>query len=390
MYPETRVINFRGTPQLLAQSGYPLIQLSGDSPDHSPHMTQSPQEILDYLYWLLGPRTVLLAIPLGEKGPRSNGWQNRTFAESRNSENYRALIRAADRNGNIGAQLGPFSDNLVTIDIDTDEELEYFRVAVPWVLETTQSRGRNGCQIWLHIQGPYPTCRVLSGLKIPGTNKSAIEWRGGGGHQSVIFGQHPDRAPDGNVIRYRRIIAKPAIILRFTDIPWPTHWLMPFTKEPPYIAEPFVTSAADHDGAIIQGGSNPIAIAWPPVPLTTEDERYVLHYLDKIPDAIQGQWGSKPTFRVATILVHGFNFDFGAARRFFEPFNQRSKPPWSEREIQHKFTQARIKWHPKPAGHLWVERRLKPRRELTNQAHTAMKIKLRDALSYRSGFLERR
>ena len=328
------------------------------------------QEIIDYLYWLLGPRTVLVAIPFGKKGPKTHGWQKRTFAQSRNFENYRELIHAGDRNGNIGAVLGPSSDNLVAIDIDTDTQLEPFHTVNLWTTETTQSRGKNGCQIWLHIDGPYPACLVKSGLKIPGTDKAAVEWRGGG-HQSVIFGQHRDRAPDGSIIRYRRIVNKPAITLRFTDIIWPEHWLMPFTAEPPYIAQSVISSpVTDHDGAaIIQGCSNPIAVAWPPVPLTTTDERCVLHYIDRVAPAIWGQNGSDPTLHVATILVHGFNFDFTTARRLFEPYNQRCQPPWTdEHQIQHKFHSARTNPHPKPAGYLWVERHWQPKSKLTRRA----------------------
>jgi hypothetical protein len=300
---------------------------------------------------------------LARKVPITRGWTTRTFNQSRSSDHWRALLRGAARHGNIGASVGPLSDNLIAIDVDTDSELEAFLTANSWATQTARSRAKKGAQFWSRIKGFYPACWRGSGSKAPGGDEPLIEWRAGGGHQSVIYGQHPDKAPEGTVIRYRRVVNKPAITIRFTDIVWPDHWRMPFTKEPPFVVEPIVTPSVVIPGATMTNGpSNPVAVAWPPVPLTRQDETYVLRYINRLPDAIDGHGGSQPTIRVASILVWDFNFDDITARRLFEPYNQRCRPPWNEAEIAHKFESARKNPHPKPAGHLWLERRWKRRR----------------------------
>jgi hypothetical protein len=45
-----------------------------------------------------------------------------------------------------------------------------------------------------------------------------VEWRGGGGQQSVIWGLHPEK------MRYRFLVEAPVIEVRFEEIIWPAHW----------------------------------------------------------------------------------------------------------------------------------------------------------------------
>jgi hypothetical protein len=108
------------------------------------------------------------------------------------------------------------------IDIDTDKEIEAFFKANPQLAGALRTRGANGCQIWARTVGPYPARKVGSKLKIPGakpgSQKSAVEWRGGGGQQSVIWGLHPEK------MRYRFLVEAPVIEVRFEEIIWPAHW----------------------------------------------------------------------------------------------------------------------------------------------------------------------
>ena len=150
---------------------------------------------------------------LAAKRRRKTAGKRGRFEQTQESSYQKRLLEAIRRGGNIGVVLGPASGNLCTIDIDTDDEIEPFLALNPTLANSLRTRGANGCQIWVKIVGKYPARRVNSKLKIPGTDnkKSAAEWRGGGGPQSVIQGQHPD---DG--IFYRFMVEELAIEIPLT------------------------------------------------------------------------------------------------------------------------------------------------------------------------------
>jgi hypothetical protein len=63
-------------------------------------------------------------------------------------------------------------------------------------------------------------------------------------------------------------------------------------------------------------------------------------YIDACPPAISGQTGHNQTFRVACILVQGFDLSPEDAFTFLSRYNQRCEPPWTERELVHKLADA--------------------------------------------------
>jgi hypothetical protein len=73
-----------------------------------------------------------------------------------------------------------------------------------------------------------------------------------------------------------------------------------------------------------------------PVTLRERIERYI----DACPPAISGQNGHDQTFRLACILVQGFDLSPDDAFSFLSRYNQRCEPPWSERELWHKLADA--------------------------------------------------
>jgi KaiC/GvpD/RAD55 family RecA-like ATPase len=92
-----------------------------------------------------------------------------------------------------------------------------------------------------------------------------------------------------------------------------------------------------------------VARFWPPVnPASprcdfTSDAAVVERarkYLDKLPPAISGSSGHNATFHAACVLVQGFGLSSDVALALLGEFNQRCSPPWSERELQHKISQA--------------------------------------------------
>jgi hypothetical protein len=76
-------------------------------------------------------------------------------------------------------------------------------------------------------------------------------------------------------------------------------------------------------------------------------------YLDRIPPAISGSGGHSQTYAAATAMVHGFGLDPDAAfNLLWDRYNPRCKPPWSEKELRHKLSDAASKPHDRPYGWL--------------------------------------
>lgn len=63
-------------------------------------------------------------------------------------------------------------------------------------------------------------------------------------------------------------------------------------------------------------------------------------YLAKLPPAIQGNNGSDAAFHAACELFR-FGLNDSEAAAVFDEYNQRCVPPWNEREVKHKLTDAR-------------------------------------------------
>jgi hypothetical protein len=63
-------------------------------------------------------------------------------------------------------------------------------------------------------------------------------------------------------------------------------------------------------------------------------------YLERVSPAVSGQGGHGQTIRVAAILVRGFCLPVEQALQVIQSWNARCEPPWSERELLHKLTDA--------------------------------------------------
>lgn len=77
-------------------------------------------------------------------------------------------------------------------------------------------------------------------------------------------------------------------------------------------------------------------------------------YVAKIPGAISGQGGHPATFKVACHLVLGFDLSIAEARPLLHEFNARCQPPWTDKELEHKLSDADKK--PGPRGYLLARR----------------------------------
>lgn len=66
----------------------------------------------------------------------------------------------------------------------------------------------------------------------------------------------------------------------------------------------------------------------------------VLAYLAATPPAIEGKGGDMATFTTACTVIHGFDLTPSEAVVLVTDWNGRCSPPWSEKELQHKFNEA--------------------------------------------------
>jgi len=91
---------------------------------------------------------------------------------------------------------------------------------------------------------------------------------------------------------------------------------------------------------------------------TTERARA---YLAHIPPAVSGQEGHNQTFIVACVLVQGFALTITEALPLLAEWNLTCVPPWTERELLHKLTDAERNQGNKPRGYLLGVRATAPR-----------------------------
>jgi hypothetical protein len=272
-------------------------------------------DVLNEIYTLVGAGAVLLPLPFGTKRSQHKNWPALRFVDTQTPRYQLNLVRAVNNKGNVGVVLGPASDGLVAIDLDRDELVDPFLALTPVLRTTLRTYGARGCQIWLRAKGEYPNGQAVYTIQDVGGQKVA-EWRCGGekGAQSVIWGAHP------NGMRYRRLVAAPAIEIDFEAIGWPAGWVLPWEKKAPRPRTPQRGFTGTRGPDIAQR---------------------IRAYIDKVDLAIEGESGSTPTFRLACTLVRDWACERDEAIGYMHHYSQnRCKPPWSDTEIEHKVDDA--------------------------------------------------
>lgn len=140
-----------------------------------------------------------------EKKPALRAWQNLTRAQVGEPD---ILDRFSDRFPCLGVLLGPASNHLCSIDLDSDEWLDRFLAANPDLRGSLISRGARGGNVWVRVRGEYPK---LS--KVCCKGEAIGEWRATGGF-TIIAGIHPSGC------EYRREGGPPKE-LAFHEVHWP-------------------------------------------------------------------------------------------------------------------------------------------------------------------------
>jgi hypothetical protein len=246
------------------------------------------------------------------------GWTQLTYELTQTPEHEAMLEEAAQRGGNLGILDGPAS-GVVDIDVDLDSEVDVFLAFNPRFAETMRTRGAAGCHFWFRPIGEYPVCRVCAKKKIVGHHKSVAEFRGGGGHQTVIWGVHPGELP------YCWLKAAPPIEIRFEEIVWPPDWGMDFGNGTELVSSVPCAQPAFADP--IELGS-----------IEAESLTHIALVCKNWAPAISGNSGHATTLALAVRLASIYpelsqKQLLACLLRFYNP---QCRPAWSSTELGHK------------------------------------------------------
>jgi hypothetical protein len=273
--------------------------------------TKNPaHEILDQMN-----QAALIPILKGHKRPRISGWQNKTYKDM--TPEYLAQF---DADINIGVVLGKASNNLVSIDADTDDGLKEFQSLNPSISASYTTKGSRGGNIWFRIQDTYPqSCKIAT---LDG--KPWGEFRADG-MQTVIYGTHETGVKytwNGN----------PPLTANFSEINFPAGLKLAWESKKQDVLPQTTAIEQIESSSIIKRAKA---------------------YIEAMPPAIEGQGGDSATFNVAKKLVHDFGLSVQDALPLMREYNARCIPPWNEKDLLYKLTKAgNLTTTPTPKGAL--------------------------------------
>lgn len=125
--------------------------------------------------------------------------------------------------------------------------------------------------------------------------------------------------------------------------------------------QPARTIATRPTGAATTGAATFAPAGGPYTPLTPLMERRAVGVLAKIPDAVQGENGSRPTLWAARCLVRGFRLSPADALKLLSRhYNPRCRPEWTDAELARKVDEAARRPFGKPDGWLLADRSTPP------------------------------
>jgi len=157
------------------------------------------------IYDLLGKNTTLLPVNKGTKKASLDTWKELTFEETL-LDNFQDKLHQTT---NIGVVQGSRSDNLCSIDIDSEEIVEDFIKHNPAFAKTLITKGNRGVNLWFRVVGDCPR---LKKLKPTGTG----EIRGEGAY-TLIRGLHPSGV-EYSIVNYHKPLS-----IKFEEIKLPPY-----------------------------------------------------------------------------------------------------------------------------------------------------------------------
>jgi hypothetical protein len=289
-------------------------------------MSDGPANLLDAARWYLARGYAPIPVPAGTKVPVLKGWTDLRLADADLPQHFNGT-------GNIGVLLGEPSGWLVDVDLDCEEAVA---LAPDFLPPTGAKSGRPGkpSSHWWYVCEGAKTRKHQD----PATKKMIVELRSTGA-QTVVG---PSIHPSGE--QYDALDGEPAVV----DI-----------GVLGAAVAALADAVLDRRGRKERARSQTASLRASAFPADNAVLRRAEAYLDRIPPAISGSGGHSQTYAAATAMVHGFGLDPEAAfRLLWERYNPRCQPPWSEKELRHKVSDAASKPHDKPHG--WLRDAEKP------------------------------
>jgi hypothetical protein len=284
-------------------------------------MSDGPSILLESARTYLARGYAVIPVPARKKIPVLKGWTDLRLSESDLSAHFNGT-------GNIGVLLGEPSGWLVDVDLDCEEAVA---LAPKFLPPTGAMSGRPGkpASHWWYVCEGIKTRKHQD----PVSNKMIVELRSTGAQTVVGPSIHPSGEP------YDPLDGEPAVVDAGE-----------LAAAVAALAE--AVTEARH-GRKEHARSQPGALGTPTFLAGDAVLRRAAAYLDRIPPAISGSGGHSQTYAAATAMVHGFGLDPEAAfSLLWDRYNPRCEPPWSEKELRHKVTDAASKPHDRPHGWL--------------------------------------
>jgi hypothetical protein len=284
-------------------------------------MSEGPSILLESARTYLSRGYAVIPVPARKKIPVLKGWTDLRLSESDLPAHFNGT-------GNIGVLLGEPSGWLIDVDLDCDEAVALAPKFLPPTGATSGRPGKPASHWWY----------VCEGIKTrkhqdPVTKKMIVELRSTGAQTVVGPSIHPCGEP------YDPLDGEPAVVDAGE-----------LAAAVTALAE--AVTEARH-GRKERPPSQPAALGTPTCPAGDALLRRAAAYLDRIPPAISGSGGHGQTYAAATAMVHGFGLDPEAAfGLLWDRYNPRCQPPWSEKELRHKVSDAASKPHERPYGWL--------------------------------------
>ena len=258
----------------------------------------------------------------GQKAPCLKDWQHLRLCNG----DVARIFRGA---GNLGLILGAASGNLIDVDLDSAEARELADRFLPPTDGVTGRPGSPRSHRWYRC----PDLQTVR-HRDPVTRGSIVELRGTGSQTLVGPSIHPSNEPydflEGDPARVELSAIRAAVAQLAAEVIRLRHGSIPPVR--------------------------PVAPAHPPMVVSGDRVRLLRRaaaYLGAMPPAISGQGGHNAAYAAATVLVHGFGLATEEALDLLrKEYNPRCQPPWSEKELLHKVTDAANRPH--ALEHRWL------------------------------------